>query len=297
MPVECHRQHGAASSTVLLPVVTGPPISGRLLGASPAGLYVCFDRTDRPTEGPVVIALLPTSSVRLPVAMVTSEPLPVVHPDDAIVVGDGALHVGPHVWRTLRWFDPHPSGYHQPRPSALAQAAETLWNLDDSEVGLPAVRAWDAATALANGDPEPCRDLLGAGPGLTPAGDDVVAGAMAACALSGQGPHQHELEMLVVRARIATTALSAALLSCAARGQVVPEAAELLRVLGSSAAIAPALNRLRSVGSTSGTALAIGLVAAMTVATAQLDPQPDPRGAFANSVSATERPQSWAVAP
>jgi Protein of unknown function (DUF2877) len=268
----------------LLPVVTGAPTSGRLLGASRAGLYLSFDLTGRPAEGPTVIALLPTSSVRLPVAMVTSEPLPVVQHEDPIVVGDGALQVGTHVWRTLRWFDPHPSGYRQPRPPALAEAAESLWNLDDSEVGLPAIRAWDAAAALAHGDPEPCRDLLGAGPGLTPAGDDVVAGAMAACALSGGGPHQHELEMLVVRARIATTALSAALLSCAARGEVVPEAAELLRVLGSGAAIAAALSRLRSVGSTSGTALAIGMVAALTVAT----------GATA---SPTERPQSWAVAP
>jgi hypothetical protein len=292
MPVECHRQHGAASSTVLLPVVTGAPVSGRLLGSSPKGLYLCFDSIDRP-DGPAVIALLPTSSVRLPIAMVTSEPLPVVRPQDAIVVGDGALRVGAHVWRTLRWFDPHASGFRQPRPSALAEAAETLWNLDDSEVGLPVVAAWAAATALAAGDPEACRNLLGAGPGLTPAGDDVVAGAMAACALSGEGPHQHELEMLVARARIATTALSAALLSCAARGEVVPEAAELLRVLGSGCAVVPALKRLRAVGSTSGTALAIGLVAALAAATSPLDR----RGALTGSDSATERTQSWAIAP
>jgi hypothetical protein len=269
---------------VLLPVVTGAPVRGHLLGASPAAMYMSFDLTGQHADDPTVIALLPTSSVRLPVAMVTSEPLPFVAPDETIVVGDGALHVGTQVWRVLRWFDPHPSGYRQPRPSALAEAAESLWNLADSEVGLPAICAWDAAIALAHGDPEPCRNLLGAGPGLTPAGDDVVAGALAACALSGAGPHQHELEMLLTRARVATTALSAALLSCAARGQVVPEAAELLRVLGGSAAIAPALNRLRSVGSTSGTALAIGMVAALTAATGATAPP-------------TERPQSWAVAP
>ncbi len=281
----------------------GAPVCGRLLGSSPKGLYLCFEHTGEASESPSVIAVLPTSSVRLPLAMVTADRLPNVSPDDAIVVGDGELRVGAQVWRTLRWFDPRPSSYRQPQPSALAEAAESLWNLDDSEVGLPALRAWDAATALAAGDPEPCRGLLGAGPGLTPAGDDVVAGALAACALSGAGPHQPELDMLVARARIATTALSAALLACAARGQVVPEAAELLRALGSTAAIAPALSHLRAIGSTSGTALAIGIVAALTVAAAppapstQLDPQLHLRGAAESSFSSPERPPSWAVAP
>ena len=283
-------QHGAASSTALLPVVMGAATCGRLLGASPAGLYLCFDHPDRTTDGPAVIALLPTTSVRLPLAMVTAEPLPVVQSRDAIVVGDGILRVGTHVWRALRWFDPRPWGYRQPRPQALAEAAETLWNLEDSQVGVPAAAAWEAASALAQGDPEPCRELLGDGPGLTPAGDDVVAGAMAACALFAAGPHRHEMQMLVARAGIATTALSAALLSCAARGQVVPEAAELLRVLGNGSAIVPALKRLRAVGSTSGTALAIGMVAALTAVTARLDPELDPRGALSGSAGATERP-------
>lgn len=296
MVADDSTQHGAASSTVLLPVVSGPSLAGRLLGTSPAGLYMSFD-TGRPVDGQAVIALLPTSSVRLPLAMIASAPLPVVQPRDAIVVGDGALRVGEHVWRIVRWFDPHPSGFRRPRPLALAEAAETLWNLGDGEIGLPVLQAWDAATALAAGDPEPCRELLGAGPGLTPAGDDVVAGAMAACALAGEGPHAHEMEMLVARARIATTALSAALLSCAARGEVVPEAAELLRVLGSGSAVVPALKRLRGVGSTSGTALAIGLVAALSAMTTRLDPQPDRRAALTGSSSATERPQPWAVAP
>jgi hypothetical protein len=255
---------------------------------------MCFDAAaDRDSAS--VIALLPTSSVRLPLAMVTSDPLPVVQGQDTIVVGDGALRVGMHVWRALRWFDPRPSGFRQPRPTALAEAAETLWNLDDSEVGLPVVAAWAAATALAAGDPEACRSLLGAGPGLTPAGDDVVAGAMAACALSGEGPHRHELEMLVARARMATTALSAELLACAARGAVIPEAAELLRVLGSGSAIVPALKRLRAVGSTSGTALAVGLVAALATTIPQLDPPLESPNALTGS--ATERLQSWAVAP
>lgn len=286
--------HAAATSTVLLHVIAGAPVIGRLLGASPAGLYLSFDPVGGTVAGAgSVIAVLPTSSVQLPLAMVTSDPIPSVLPDDSIVVGDGVLRVGTHAWQTVRWFDPKPSSHREPHPEALAEAAESLWNLSADEAGMPVAEAWEASAALAAGDPEPCRGLLGAGPGLTPAGDDVVAGAVAACALSGAGPRLHEVEMLIARASVSTTALSAALLWCASQGQVVPEAAELLRALGIGTAIAPALSHLRAVGSTSGTALAIGMVAALAAATAQLDP----RSPLAGSASVTGRPASWAVAP
>lgn len=297
---------GAATSTVLLPVISGAPVGGRLLGASQKGIYLGLDNTGKPDEIPCALAILPASSVRLPLAMVTAEPLPVIAPDDPIAVGEGAVKVGRHVWYPARWFDPRPARLRVPEPWALAEAAEALWNLDDDEVGVPLLHAWRAATALAAGDAEPCGELIGSGPGLTPAGDDVVAGAMAACALYGAGPRAGELERLVERACLATTTLSAALLGCAARGQVVPQASELLRALGGGTAIPPALTHLRGVGSTSGTALAIGLVAALTVAGAltpgsstatELHSHLHAQGALASFASAPERPQSWAVAP
>ncbi len=283
-------RYGAATSTVVLPAIQGASSRGRLLGSSAKGIYVAFDGPPKADTIPYVIAILPASSVRLPLAMVTVEPLPVLPPDDPIVIGDGALRIGSHVWHPTRWFDPRPAIPRPPEPSALAEAAEALWNLDDGDVGVPVVPAWYAATALARGDAQPCRGLIGAGPGLTPAGDDVVAGAAAACALLGTGLPAREAELLISRANLATTALSAALLSCALEGQIVPQASELLRALDGSSAIAPALAHLRAVGSTSGTALAIGLVAALTVVTA---------GTTSDSpaIHATERPQSWAVAP
>jgi hypothetical protein len=267
--------------------MTRAPVSGRLLGASPKGIYLSVDSAGKPDEIPCVIALLPASSVHLPLAMVTTEPLPEIASDGrsiAIAVGDGALRIGRHVWRAARWFDPRPRHARLPEPQALAEAAEALWNLPDAEAGVPVISAWRAAASLASGDVEPCHALLGAGPGLTPAGDDVVAGALAACALFGTGLRPRVLNSLLARASGATTALSVALLHCAAHGQVVPQAGELLRALGAGTAINPALAHLRDVGSTSGTALAIGLVAALTVTTTAIS-------------SATERPPSWAVAP
>jgi hypothetical protein len=305
MAAEGHSPYGAASSTVLLPALTGAPVAGRVLGASPKGIYLSFENAHNPDGISTVIALLPTASVRLPLAMVTASVLPDVHRNDQILAGGGSLRVGPSSWKTLRWFDPRPSAPTQAETKALAVAAESLWNLDIGDVGVSPFLAWDAAAALASGDPVPCLRLIGAGPGLTPAGDDVVAGALAACSLTGTGPGAPEIAHLLDRASAATTTLSAALLACAARGQVVPQAAELLQALGAGTPIVPALNRLRAVGSTSGTALALGLVSALTVASAatvthspliQLGPRLPFEDASTGSVSATERPQSWVAA-
>ena len=54
--------------------------------------------------------------------------------------------------------------------------------------GVDVERATAAVAALAEGDALRARALLGAGPGLTPAGDDVLAGALAALALMDRLP-------------------------------------------------------------------------------------------------------------
>jgi hypothetical protein len=59
----------------------------------------------------------------------------------------------------------------------------------------------------------------------------------------------------------ASTLLSAALLRCAARGQVLPQAAELLRALCGGDPVASTLDALLAVGATSGAALALGICA------------------------------------
>ncbi len=245
-------------STAVSQAVGGETRTGRVLGSSQAGLYLSFSGVP---GGPGVVALLPASSVRLPIAVVSADRLPDC-PDGTVLVGDGVLRVGAHVWHPLRWFDPRPRPLRAVSPPVLAQVARLLQGLNESDVGVDPRRAWAAAEALALGDGEPACALLGAGPGLTPAGDDVVAGALAACALSGGEPSSEVVSRLLNRAGEATTALSAALLSCAVAGQVVPQAESFLRAL-SAGGVQPALARLRAVGSTSGTALALGLTAAL----------------------------------
>ena len=103
--------------------------------------------------------------------------------------------------------------------------------------------------------------VWGRGPGLTPAGDDVLAGvllvARAACGRSGTTPHT--LQRCADQAR--TNEVARAFLACAARGRGIEPAHDLLLGLaaGDRAAVGSAASRLRAVGSSSGAALTYGI--------------------------------------
>lgn len=88
--------------------------------------------------------------------------------------------------------------------------------------------------------------LAGRGPGLTPLGDDILVGYLAAAALAGE-----DVTLFAERAARRTTALSSTLLRLAARGHL-PEPAHALLERGE---IAPLLR----FGATSGKGIAFGL--------------------------------------
>jgi hypothetical protein len=104
-------------------------------------------------------------------------------------------------------------------------------------------------------------DLIGRGPGLTPEGDDVVAGM--AGVLAAASRHDEVAALLGTDLRRRTTALSATLLELAARG-MGPE--PLQAVLAGRAG---ALERLLAMGHTSGRAYARGAATAWTRLRAQ----------------------------
>jgi hypothetical protein len=252
------RRRTSTASIVLAPLLRGPRRTGRLLGASRAAIYLRFD-----IEAPGVVALLPPSSVRLPLGVVVSGTLPAITAHHAVAIGEGSLSLGDDAWVPGGWFDPRPRTLTAADPIRVAAAASVLSELSAADVGVDADRARAAVMSLMAGEAQPACGLLGDGPGLTPAGDDVVAGALAACALLRPETRLGGVPEILAGARRATTSLSAALLSCAAAGQVVPEAAEFLAALCGEGDVAIALAALRSVGSTSGTALAVGIVAAL----------------------------------
>jgi hypothetical protein len=98
-------------------------------------------------------------------------------------------------------------------------------------------------------------ELLGAGDGLTPYGDDVLCGWLAVYRAASHASAEVDAE---VRDRLhRTTSLSAALLDCAMHGEVIPEFAAYVSALGTDHE-ERAADELRAVGHTSGAGLLEG---------------------------------------
>lgn len=102
--------------------------------------------------------------------------------------------------------------------------------------------------------------LVGHGPGLTPLGDDVLAGWLVTRVAAG-APDPAVADA-VRRLRGRTTALSATLLDCALRGEALPELRAWLTALGTPTEPLAA-EALEAVGATSGTGLLTGAALAL----------------------------------
>ena len=104
-------------------------------------------------------------------------------------------------------------------------------------------------------DPAAVRHLVGRGPGLTPLGDDVLAGWLAV--LWATGRLDDETTATVRAALPRTTMLSATLLDCALHGEVLPELAAYLSTVEGPAEPprSVAVAALMRVGHSSGTGL------------------------------------------
>jgi hypothetical protein len=108
---------------------------------------------------------------------------------------------------------------------------------------------------LASQAPPNPLELVGAGDGLTPYGDDVLCGWLAIHRAAGvpTPAFDDEIRRLLPR----TTKLSATLLDCAIRGEVIPEFAAYVAALGTPTQ-SDAEATLTAVGHTSGAGLLEG---------------------------------------
>jgi hypothetical protein len=112
--------------------------------------------------------------------------------------------------------------------------------------------------------------LAGLGPGLTPAGDDALAGFAAVMALlspylsADAVPRKHIAQTLMTVARSGTTKLSAVLLTHAARGEVSEQLGQMLLALAlpieQSEQVLRAAQRLLAFGATSGSDTLLGIL-------------------------------------
>ncbi len=189
--------------------------------------------------------------------------LPAVAAGDGVALAGGRLHLGRRsvdVRAVPAWTPPAlPSVFSRPGTAALAggRRRSALAGRDDLVDRVrDLLRVGDLGGAA--------RVLGGWGPGLTPAGDDVLAGIV--LTLHGLGVPEDRLRAAVDRVR--STDLAVACLRWAARGQCIePAHAVLAAVSGRDPdRLAAAEARLGAHGATSGADLLFGIDLALRTA-------------------------------
>jgi hypothetical protein len=162
-------------------------------------------------------------------------------------VDSGLLHLGGRALVAARLVDvraPRIDAARMPKTSPAAAHGTPR----SRGAGLVAVASPITAESVA--------DLVGRGEGLTPLGDDVLCGWLAAHRAAGVPTP--EVDEAVRRSLPRTTTLSATLLECAVSGEVADVAAAYLRALGTPRAPA-ARAALGDLGHSSGEGLAHGI--------------------------------------
>ncbi|MEA2323628.1 MAG: hypothetical protein QOD81_3478 [Solirubrobacteraceae bacterium] len=168
---------------------------------------------------------------------------------DTLVVG--SVRIDLRGVRALRRRRPPPRAADV-EPALAAALAGRPCPLPDLRAGLDALRGGDHAAAVAL--------LAGRGPGLTPAGDDVLAGYAAWRHAEGAGAGG----VLSATAEGRSAPLGLAYLRCGERGELPQVAEAVLRAVwrGDAGAAARHTGALERWGATSGTALLWGFAAA-----------------------------------
>jgi hypothetical protein len=269
----------ASASTAVADLLRGPVRPARVLMSVPAAVYLHVQGA----RGGDIVGVLTSDAARLPLGCVLFRPsngrplvaLPTGAPAE---VGGGRIVVGDLSVSAAAWWDPRPK-LPSRRPALLPEGVRQLRNALYGEgvphsaftlPGLPtgpggplaalrgAVRRADFEAALRTAG-----RLIGLGPGLTPAGDDVMAGTVAGLVLLGHPGAERFAAGVYALAAGRTTELSRALLRHAALGQVSGEYGAVLHGLVGERPLAPAVARLLATGSTSGRAMALGLCTAI----------------------------------
>lgn len=258
-----------AASTAVAPLlgVSGP---GTVLARFPTAVYV---QVGDGTRTGTVLAVVTSDGLRLPNALVVaatacSAPF-ATHGADRCAVVDGALELDGVRYRPVRTWTPRTSTDGVLRPEAVDGLTTLLAAAAPPHTGAVGARLHAGTARLARalrtgaGLVRAADGLLGLGPGLTPAGDDVLAGVLLTYA--HLGPGLPELAARVRSRADSTTALSADLLRHAGAGRAAPPVLGLLDALVGTRPPAPPLAALLAVGSTSGHDTATGVLLAARV--------------------------------
>lgn len=220
------------------------PVAGKVIGVFSAGFYALFG------ESLIAVANLaiPRGPVHLTVAGRVPRP-----------VEGSALSLTPRQLSTeAGWISLDSAAHWQPAPLAPGQldAACTTLARIISPVPTDLVRIWPSVEeSMLSGRIETAIELLeGRGEGLTPTGDDVLAGLILLDALRGR---DHQARVLTIR----TNRVSKTFLHWAARGQSIEPVHDLLQhaAMGSGPHMERATSTITAMGATSGRALLAGI--------------------------------------
>ena len=250
LPTPARTVVPAAASSLTAGLLEAAPTAATVLAAHRFGLYLAV--------GPAVLPVLTSDAVPLPTAVRLAGRAGSVDwsvaPGDRVEVGGGRVVLPSGelvVARTWR-----PSRVRR-RTASGRGGIHWQWG-DDREWLADGIR-----DAVCSADPEPhVRALLGRGAGLTPSGDDALAGAL----LVGHGLGTVDRLAAAVRDRLgATTAVSAALLDAAADGYAARPVVRLVdaAVAGNADAVSRAMPAVLAIGHTSGADLVTGIRAAL----------------------------------
>jgi hypothetical protein len=295
-PVAPRVEVAGIASLAARDLLHGPRRAGRVVARTHGVVIVEFPRTERE---PRVIAVSAPDTVRLPNAIIaegisaadvtnaagstqaTSDTnitiaANAINTANNANAGGGSICVGRLTVHARRWWDPSPVFGPLSRARLDRGAAVLSLICAQADPGPSLARHYGPkalATMCARGDlasaAEQAEQLVGLGPGIVPAGDNVLCGLLLALRLLGGAiPGGTRAVWLAdwLSAAVTsyatqrTTPLAASLLHCAARGQAAAEVAAVLRGVAGEDPVEPAARRLLCVGF--GTAdLAWGLVA------------------------------------
>jgi hypothetical protein len=249
----------AAVSTLVAAVVHGEPVDATVIGAHRYALYLSV----RGSVLPVVAsdAVAPPTAVRL--AVPSGSVGWGVEVGQAVQVGGGRVTLpGVDLVAVRSWRPARVRPVESPRVGCPDGRRGSHLSTQLELSGAGAESGWLAdgiRDALTEGG---VARLVGRGAGLTPSGDDALAGALLVAHALGAGPDLAD----AVRARLAaTTAVSAALLDAAADGYAARQVVTLVdaAVAADPGAVRRALPAVLAIGHTSGADTVTGVRAAL----------------------------------
>jgi hypothetical protein len=215
-----------------------------------------------------LVALCSTQAPRGPLH-IRMTALPAVQAGCPVLVTTRSLRIGNHAYPlTAPLWSPRlpPASMlrraHQQARAWLPRLGPTLGLGPAADAELPG----DALAALRRGDLLTFAGLIGGrGAGLTPAGDDILAGALLVARAVRDGSPTDSWTLQQCARRAPTSDIARAFLTCAALGRCIEPAHALLNGLANAdrGVVLSAADELHRFGSSSGAALAYGIRTAL----------------------------------